>query len=88
MMRSTVQVRIDEETRKQAAELFEHMGLDIPTAIRMFLKQSIESNGLPFQPMIIKRDINGFSQYDAARIENARKQLDEGGGILHELMED
>ena len=87
-MRSTVQVRIDEDTRKRAAELFEHMGLDIPTAIRMFLRQSIESNGLPFQPMIIKRDINGFSQYDATRIERAKKQLEAGGGSFHELIED
>ena len=87
-MRSTVQVRIDEDTRKQASELFEHMGLDIPTAIRMFLRQSIESNGLPFQPMIVKRDINGFSQYDAARVERAQKQLSAGGGSFHELIED
>ena len=86
-MRATVQVRIDEETRKQANALFERMGLDIPTAIRMFLKQSIESNGLPFQPMIT-RDINGFSQYDAARMERAKKQLEAGGGTIRELIED
>ena len=85
-MRATVQVRIDEDTRKQANELFERIGLDIPTAIRMFLKQSIASNGLPFQPMITK-DINGFSQYDAARMEHAKKQLDAGGGSFRELIE-
>ena len=86
-MRSTVQVRIDEDTRQQASKLFERIGLDIPTAIRMFLKQSIESNGLPFQPMI-KRDINGFSQYDAARMERAKQQLEAGGGSFRELIED
>ena len=86
-MRSTVQVRIDEDTRKQAVELFERLGLDIPTAIRMFLKQSIESNGLPFQPMVT-RDINGFNRYDATRIEHAIKQLESGGGSFHELIED
>ena len=87
-MRATVQVRIDEETRNQASALFERMGLDIPTAIRMFLKQSIEANGLPFQPTI-SRDINGFSQYDAARMDRAIKQLEAGRGrILHELIED
>ena len=85
-MRATVQVRIDEDTRKQANALFERIGLDMPTAIRMFLKQSIESNGLPFQPMI--KDINGFSPYDAARIDRAIKQLDAGGGTFHELIED
>ena len=86
-MRATVQVRIDEDTRKKANELFERIGLDIPTAIRMFLKQSIASNGLPFQPMITK-DINGFSQYDAARMKRAKKQIETGGGSYRELIED
>jgi DNA-damage-inducible protein J len=86
-MRATVQVRIDDETRREASELFERLGLDIPTAIRMFLKQSIESQGLPFQPRIIERDINGFSACDARRIEKARRQTDEGHGTFHELIE-
>ncbi|MDR1977530.1 MAG: type II toxin-antitoxin system RelB/DinJ family antitoxin [Synergistaceae bacterium] len=86
-MRSTVQVRIDEETRTKAEALFDRMGLDIPTAIRMFLKQSVESNGLPFQPRIVEKDINGFSVYDAERIKRAKKQLDERQGNIHELIE-
>jgi len=86
-MRATVQVRLDDETRRQASDLFERLGLDIPTAIRMFLKQSIESQGLPFQPRIIERDINGFSSYDVSRIEKAQKQIGEGRGNLHDLIE-
>jgi DNA-damage-inducible protein J len=86
-MRSTVQVRIDDETRIKATELFDRMGLDIPTAIRMFLKQSIESNGLPFQPRVFARDINGFSNYDSERIDRAKKQLDDGRGTIHEIIE-
>ena len=86
--RSTVQVRIDDETRERAAALFDRIGLDIPTAIRMFLKLSLEANGLPFQPQIPPRDENGFSIYDVKRIESARKQLDAGKGISHELIED
>ena len=85
--RSTVQVRIDNETREQAAALFDRMGLDIPTAIRMFLKLSLEVNGLPFQPQVTARDENGFSLYDAKRIETARKQLDAKKGTTHELIE-
>jgi DNA-damage-inducible protein J len=87
-MRATVQVRIDHETRQQASELFERLGLDIPTAIRMFLKQSIEANGLPFQPRIAERDINGFSMYDAERIEKAQKQIAEGRGSRREMIDD
>jgi DNA-damage-inducible protein J len=86
-MRSTVQVRIDDDTRIKATALFERMGLDIPTAIRMFLKQSVETNGLPFQPKLLKRDINGFCRYDTERIMRAKRQLDEGHGKFHDLLE-
>ena len=34
------------------------------------------------------KDINGFSPYDAARIDRAIKQLEAGGGTFHELIED
>ena len=85
--RSTVQVRIDEETRERAAALFDRIGLDIPTAIRMFLKLSVEANGLPFLPQISARDENGFSTYDTKRIESARMQLEAGKGTPHEPIE-
>lgn len=43
-----IQVRVDSEMKEQAAEVFENIGIDIPTAIRMFLKASIRVQGLPF----------------------------------------
>jgi len=43
-----IQVRVDSEIKEQAAEVFENIGIDIPTAIRMFLKASIRVQGLPF----------------------------------------
>ena len=43
-----IQVRVDSELKDQAAEVFDNIGIDIPTAIRMFLKASIRVQGLPF----------------------------------------
>lgn len=43
-----LQVRIDNDLKKQAAELYESLGIDLSTAIRMFLKRSIMVNGVPF----------------------------------------
>ena len=34
-------IRMDETTKKQAQQLFAEFGLDMTTAINMFLKQSI-----------------------------------------------
>lgn len=43
-----IQVRVDDSLKKDADALFADLGLDTPTAIRIFLKQAIMHNGLPF----------------------------------------
>lgn len=42
------QIRIDEELKKQAMELFGQLGTDISSATNMFLKQCVLRGGLPF----------------------------------------
>ena len=45
---SLIQVRVDHDLKANADALFSDLGLDTPTAIRMFLNQSLMNNGLPF----------------------------------------
>lgn len=45
---ATIQVRVDAEIKKAADDLFTELGLDTPTAIRMFLSKAVQLNGLPF----------------------------------------
>ena len=42
------QIRIDEDLKKQAAELFLQLGLDMSSAMNIFLKQCVLHEGLPF----------------------------------------
>lgn len=42
------QVRIDENLKQQASELFNQLGLDMSSAINVFLRQSVLRGGLPF----------------------------------------
>lgn len=50
MARTTlIQVRIDEEIKRKADTLFADLGFDTPTAIRIFLNQSIRREGMPFE---------------------------------------
>ena len=44
-----IQVRVDEEIKRKADILFTDLGLDTPTAIRIFLSQSIRREGMPFE---------------------------------------
>ena len=45
---STLQIRVDDTLKSQADTLFSSLGLDISTAVRIFLNASIEHNGIPF----------------------------------------
>ena len=43
------QVRIDENLKKQSVELFSQLGIDMSSAVNMFLKQCVMRDGLPFE---------------------------------------
>ncbi|QPK78757.1 type II toxin-antitoxin system RelB/DinJ family antitoxin [Corynebacterium lizhenjunii] len=47
-----INFRTDADTKAQAEELFRVLGLDISTALNMFLKQAIREQGLPIQPAL------------------------------------
>jgi DNA-damage-inducible protein J len=49
-MENTISIAIDDYTQQSAELLFEDLGLDLSTAIRMFLKQCIREQSLPFVP--------------------------------------
>ena len=44
-----VQVKVDTETKTDVTSLYEALGLDLPTAVRIFFKKSIAVGGLPFE---------------------------------------
>lgn len=48
-LNAIMHIRLDEELKKSSEELFESLGMDIPTAIRMFLVQAVKCKGIPFQ---------------------------------------
>ena len=51
-MPSVVNVRVDENTKRDVEILFDKLGMNISTAVNMFFKQSLMENGLPFQPKV------------------------------------
>jgi len=48
MSNINMNIRTDSEIKKQAQELFSNLGLDMTTAINVFLRQAILHNGMPF----------------------------------------
>ncbi len=70
MTTAVLQTRVDIDTKKKADELFDSLGLDTTTAIRLFLKQSINQQRIPFE-IVLPQEI--FSKQTLAAIEEAKK---------------
>ncbi|MEI3541747.1 MAG: type II toxin-antitoxin system RelB/DinJ family antitoxin [Acutalibacteraceae bacterium] len=45
----SMNIRMDKSIKEQAQELFAEFGLDMTTAINMFLRQSIREHRIPFE---------------------------------------
>lgn len=48
MATANLTVRMDADVKQQAEELFSSLGMNLTTAINVFVRQSIEAEGLPF----------------------------------------
>ena len=47
-MTTNISLRMDPELKKQAEELFHDLGLNMSTALTMFLRQAVRNQGIPF----------------------------------------
>lgn len=47
-----IQFRADKELKQDVVEIYESMGLDLPTAFRMFMYRTKAVNGLPFPAVV------------------------------------
>ena len=46
---ATINIRVDENIKREANELLEELGLDMSTAMNLFLRQMINHGGIPFE---------------------------------------
>lgn len=70
MAMTVLQTRVDLETKLAAENLFSSLGLDITTAIRLFLKQAINQQKISFDIIPPKKP---FSAEVLATINEAKK---------------
>ena len=60
----TIQVRMDNALRDQAKEIFDEIGIDMSTAVRMLFKATVRKKGLPFSTTLEekKEDVPSISE--------------------------
>lgn len=76
----STQIRIDEDTKKKAQDLFESLGMTTSTAVTLFLKQSIREQALPFTPSLNteQQNVDQFKQELFDKMFMANKEIFEG----------
>ena len=93
MSTTSMNIRMDADVKRQAQELFSEFGLDMTTAINVFLRQAIRERSLPFRVSLtpqksrIVDDDVFFSGANLARLEHSLAQARAGKVTEHELIE-
>lgn len=86
---ANLQVRLNDDLKARADELFSSLGFDTSTAVRIFLNAAIEHNGLPFE---VKH--NELSQemiqaaYDSRNRVNLNGPYDTAEEAVRAMLED
>lgn len=60
-----VQARVDKALKQEVTEIYEALGMDLPTAIRMFLVRSKMVRGIPFETTLPENVITRKEATDA-----------------------
>ena len=91
MATTNINIRVDAELKKQAEELFDDLGLNMSTAIVMFLKCAVSREGIPFE---IRRVPNESTMAALAEYErmlsdkDSYKRYDTFEELVEEVLED
>ena len=56
-----VNIRMDEDLKKQADYLFNELGLNMSTAVNMFVRQAVRTAGIPFEVTIRTAEPSAYS---------------------------
>ena len=68
MATTNLNIRMDKEVKEQAEKIFSELGMNMTTAINMFLRSTIREHGIPFS---LKLDVP--NDVTIAAIEEGRR---------------
>ncbi|HEY9583346.1 MAG TPA: type II toxin-antitoxin system RelB/DinJ family antitoxin [Candidatus Paceibacterota bacterium] len=69
---TTIQLRIDRKTKEKARDIFEKLGMDLSSGMKLFLSQVIRTKSIPF----VARTVNGYTpEYEQLLLEETEQAL-------------
>ena len=82
MATTNLNIRIDKDIKDQAEEIFNELGLNMTTAVNMFLRTAIREQGIPFE---LKLDVP--NETTIAAIEEGRKMMSDSSAPRYSSMD-
>jgi DNA-damage-inducible protein J len=52
---ANINIRVDNDVKNKAQNIFSDLGMDMTTAVNIFLRQAIRKNGIPFELVTEKK---------------------------------
>lgn len=91
MTTSNISVRVDSELKKEAEDLFNDIGLNMSSAINIFLKSAVSYNGIPFEikrPALNEESLKTLAEYQAMKDPCKYKRYESFDQVLDEVFKD
>ncbi|HUC88934.1 MAG TPA: type II toxin-antitoxin system RelB/DinJ family antitoxin [Candidatus Paceibacterota bacterium] len=83
---TTLNIRIEENIKDKATKTFAGMGLDVSSAVKLFINQSIKENGLPFHPTNNPKVIRAIWDKEVKDALKYGKRYKTGKEVLADLL--
>lgn len=84
---STIQIRVDAKTKREARKTLDALGLDMSSAVKMFLKNVVTTQSIPLD----LRTANGFTMAQEKAMVAETEEAKKSGkryATIDELMKD
>jgi len=85
MSTSNINIRVDTKVKEQAEALFNELGLNMSSALNLFLRHSIRYGGIPFEVRLVQPNDETRSAIDDV---NENRNLSKTFDRIPDLMDD
>ena len=82
---TNLNIRVDEEVKRKAEAIFNELGLNMSTAMNIFLRYSVRYGGIPFDLRIEKPNTETLSAIEDV---NNNRNMSKAFDSVKDLMED
>ncbi len=86
-----IQIRIDSKTKNEVKKVFDSLGMDMSSAVKIFFHQVINAKNFPCE----LRDANGFTLRNAEILrqaivsaKNSDKSFNKGSALIKDALKD